>query len=59
MLFTYCFVWPIIKTLVNGACSPTTGGYLMVIFGGLDDPSKAIRRPITAAKRKEKGKKEQ
>ena len=22
VLFTYCFVWPIIKTLVNGACSP-------------------------------------
>ena len=22
MLFTCCFVWPIIKTLVNGACSP-------------------------------------
>jgi len=22
VLFTYCFVWPITKTLVNGACSP-------------------------------------
>ena len=26
VLFTYCFVWPIIKTLVNGACSPTKEG---------------------------------
>ena len=22
MLFTHCLVWPIIETLVNGACSP-------------------------------------
>ena len=28
MLITYCFVWPIIKTLVNGACSPINLGNL-------------------------------
>ena len=22
VLFTYCVVWPIVKTVVNGACSP-------------------------------------
>ena len=34
VLFTYCFVWPIIKTLVNGACSPR--GMLMPSPQGRD-----------------------
>ena len=42
VLFTYCFVWPIIKTLVNGVCSPYYLEYMAAIFPDSSTVARAI-----------------
>ena len=39
MLFTYCFVWPIIKTLVNGFLAKNQQGCSELLGDDLSDPS--------------------